>query len=231
MISPSSASFTSVSGIGGPTVPGRTLPGRLIVVIALVSDIPQVSQISIPIARKNSSTSGGVGAAPTTNHSVSSRPSMRADRREDLLVGLVPFGLQLVGNLALHVGGDAAAADLHRPLGGLAFLGVLLGGHRRLQRRLQFLPDPRHAAPGRRPHLDRVGDHLARVRAAVHACPVEHLAVVDGPAVGDVGAGQEGDACGRRASTEPTSSQARQTAIMLAWVSCTPFGGPVVPEV
>ena len=28
-----------------------------------------------------------------------------------------------------------------------------------------------------------------------------------------------------------TASQARQTASMLAWVSWTPFGGPVVPEV
>ena len=75
MISPSSASFTSVSGIGGPTVPTRIRPGGLSVAIALVSDIPQVSQISIPIARKNSSTSGGVGAAPIRNDSTSSRPS------------------------------------------------------------------------------------------------------------------------------------------------------------
>jgi hypothetical protein len=28
-----------------------------------------------------------------------------------------------------------------------------------------------------------------------------------------------------------TWSQARHWLIMLSWVSCTPFGGPVVPEV
>ena len=32
-------------------------------------------------------------------------------------------------------------------------------------------------------------------------------------------------------SISKTSSQARHSATMLAWVSCTPFGGPVVPEV
>src|SRR5919108_5419213 len=40
-----------------------------------VSDIPQSSQIGRPSSLKNSSSSTGVGAAPTTSHSHLSRPS------------------------------------------------------------------------------------------------------------------------------------------------------------
>ena len=43
---------------------------------AQVSDIPHSSAISMPIASKNRITSGGVGAAPTANHSHSSSPSI-----------------------------------------------------------------------------------------------------------------------------------------------------------
>jgi len=50
---------------GGPTVPIFTAPGRLQVPAPHVSDIPHSSASSIPSAWKNSSTSTGVGAAPT----------------------------------------------------------------------------------------------------------------------------------------------------------------------
>ncbi len=56
-------------------MPTRTRPGGLTVAAEEVSDIPHSSQISIPIARKNSITSGGVGAAPTAKVVTWSSPS------------------------------------------------------------------------------------------------------------------------------------------------------------
>ena len=53
-----------------------------------VSDMPHSSASGMPIAWKNSSTSRGVGAAPTLTASTSSRPSMRAQAGEQLCVGL-----------------------------------------------------------------------------------------------------------------------------------------------
>ena len=69
--------MTSTPGIGGPTVPSLTLSGGTIVAIEVVSDIPHTSQIGIPIAAKNSSTSSGHGAAPIMYHSQRSSPSLR----------------------------------------------------------------------------------------------------------------------------------------------------------
>ena len=74
--SPSSASLISIPGSGGPTVPIFTSSGGLQVATPQVSDIPHSSPIGIPIAWKNSSTSTGVGAAPTLTATTSSSPSL-----------------------------------------------------------------------------------------------------------------------------------------------------------
>src|SRR5436305_1221846 len=63
--SPSSAILIWHPGAGGPTVPILTWPGRLHVPAPQVSDFPHSSANSMPRAWKNSSTSTGVGAAPT----------------------------------------------------------------------------------------------------------------------------------------------------------------------
>ena len=72
--SPSSAIRSSTPGSGGPTVPILIRSAGLIVATHESSDMPQSSQIGMPSARKNSRTSGGVGAAPTTKCSTSSSP-------------------------------------------------------------------------------------------------------------------------------------------------------------
>ena len=76
MTSPSSASRISMPGTGGPTVPSFTFSGGFIVATPHVSDIPHSSPIGIPIAWKNSSTSTGVGAAPTLTAITSARPRL-----------------------------------------------------------------------------------------------------------------------------------------------------------
>ncbi len=57
-------------------MPILTLPGGLTAPIPQVSDMPHSSAISMPIAWKNSSTSTGVGAAPTLTVTTSSSPSI-----------------------------------------------------------------------------------------------------------------------------------------------------------
>ena len=63
--SPSSASLSSTPGFATPTVPILTFSGGLQAPAPQVSDMPHSSPTGIPIAWKNSSTSTGVGAAPT----------------------------------------------------------------------------------------------------------------------------------------------------------------------
>ncbi len=74
MTSPSSASFTSAPGTGGPTVPIFTESGGLHVITPQVSDIPHSSPTGTPIAWKNSRTSTGQGAAPELTATASSSP-------------------------------------------------------------------------------------------------------------------------------------------------------------
>ena len=58
-----------------PTVPSFAAPGGLAVAAQLSSDMPQTSHISSPRSWKNSSTSSGVGAAPTSATRHWSNPS------------------------------------------------------------------------------------------------------------------------------------------------------------
>ena len=64
-----------------------------------VSDMPQSSPIGIPIAWKNSSTSSGVGAAPTLTATDLVEAELRAQVREHLLVGLGDRRGELLGHL------------------------------------------------------------------------------------------------------------------------------------
>ena len=66
---------------GRPTEPSFVAPGRLVVTMHEVSLMPHTSQIGIPRAAKNSSTSTGVGAAPTA----SQRASIEAQALPELL--------------------------------------------------------------------------------------------------------------------------------------------------
>ncbi len=74
--SPSSASRSSTPGAAGPTVPIFTRPGGLQQPAPQVSDMPHSSASGIPMAWKKTSTSRGVGAAPTFTDAASSRPSI-----------------------------------------------------------------------------------------------------------------------------------------------------------
>ncbi len=82
-------------------MPTRIRPGGLSVATAEVSDIPHSSAISIPIASKNSITSGGVGAAPTANHShLVESEHWRGSSRTTARPRLAHSPLQLGGHLA-----------------------------------------------------------------------------------------------------------------------------------
>jgi hypothetical protein len=63
---------------GWPTEPSFVASGRLVVTMHEVSLMPHTSQMSMPRAAKNSSTSTGMGAAPVASQRASSRP--RGDR-------------------------------------------------------------------------------------------------------------------------------------------------------
>ena len=93
----------------------------------VVSDIPQSSASGMPRAWKNSITSGGVGAAPTLQASTASRPEVRAEAREDLLVG----GLDARRELGRDLVAALLEPDLLERRGErLLACGPLLGGRR-----------------------------------------------------------------------------------------------------
>ena len=72
--SPSPASLSSTPGDGSPTVPILIRSTGLDAPAPQVSLIPQISASGIPRAWKNTSTSRGVGAAPTLTSFASSSP-------------------------------------------------------------------------------------------------------------------------------------------------------------
>ena len=149
--------------------------------------MPHSSASSIPSAWKNSSTSTGVGAAPTLTASSLVEPEHRAQPREHLLVGLgdlrprAPRGTGSPRCLSRTRSIAALSASSSR----LALL-LGLGGEHRLEPGLELLPDPRHGEEPRRPHLRQVGEDLARVRAARDRAGVDHRDVVVGHPLGDV---------------------------------------------
>ena len=97
--SPSSASLISTPGVGWPTVPILIRSGGLQAPAPQVSDMPHSSPTGMPIAWKNSSTSSGVGAAPTLTRDAWSRPSI-ARSLENISSSALAHGRgQLVGDL------------------------------------------------------------------------------------------------------------------------------------
>ena len=168
-------------------MPILTAPGRLQVPNPHVSDIPHSSASSIPSAWKNSSTSTGVGAAPTLTATRLVETEHLAQLREHLLVGLRRPAPRARAGPARRAGlsrtrsiaaASAACDRLARLLG--------LGRLHRLEPGLQLLPDPRHREEPGRADLRQVGEDLARVRAGRDRAGVDHRDVVVGHPLGDV---------------------------------------------
>ena len=145
------------------------------------------------MAWKNSSTSGGVGAAPTLTAEIWSRPRLArrpanisssalattaAELGRDLLAGLLQAHL-LAGR------GDRLLGLLARLLG--------QGMEHRLEARLHLLPDARDGEEPVGPHLGEEGDDRARVVAGGDREAEGDRDVVMGGALGDVRRGQPGD--------------------------------------
>ena len=192
--------------------------------------MPHSSASGSPIAWKNSSTSTGVGAAPTLIASTWSRPSI-ARRPAKISASACATSLGELGRDLLAALLEAHLAD--RGLQRRLHLGALLGrlaGHHRLQARLQLLPDARHGEEPAGAHFGQVGEHLARVVAAGDLQPEDDRQVVVGVALGDVGGGQPRDhpAVARELDQLVEPLDRRQ---QVAVDQLTPFGGPVVPEV
>ena len=119
-----------------------------------------------------------------------------------------------------------AAAVVGGPLGRIG-----LGRDARVERRLELLPNARHAAEERRMGVGHVGEYLGRVRAARDRVTPHHVPVMVEATVGDVGRVAGTRSPNRPARGRPIASMPRHCAISLACVSCTPLGGPVVPDV
>ena len=138
------------------------------------------------MAWKNTSTSRGVGAAPTFTATTSSSPSIARSPANISRVGLRHRRGQLLGHrLARLLELDLADRRVERGLRGLALL-VGLAGEHRLEPRLELLPDPRHGEEPRRLDQRQVGDDLARVVAARDRHRVDDRQVVVRGALGDV---------------------------------------------
>ena len=83
----------------------------------------------------------------------------------------------------------------------------------------------------RRPDLLHVGRHRVDALGVVdHHAGVEHAVVADHP-LEDVGQRQEREALVALAVKLKSSTQVVTFEAMLPWVSITPLGSPVVPEV
>ena len=138
------------------------------------------------MAWKNTSTSRGVGAAPTLTAAISSRPSI-ARRPENISASAFATAAASssgTGSPACSSSTFLIAAR-ERRLGRLALLVGLRGEHR-LEPGLELLPDPRHGEEPRRLDQRQVGDDLARVVAAGDRHRVDDRQVVVGGALGDV---------------------------------------------
>ena len=157
-------------------------------------------------------------------------PERLAQPGEDLGVGLGDLLGQLGGHLfSALLEAHLAHARLERGLHRRALLLGLAGDHR-LETRLELLPDARNREEPARAHFGQVGEDLARVIAAGDLEAEHDRQVVVRVSLGDVRAGQPRDHAAVLREVDQ-GLEASTAASRLRWSSCTPFGGPVVPEV
>ena len=177
-ISPLSASFSSMFGAGGPTVPILTAPGRLTVPSAVVSDIPQSSPRSIPNRRMEeiSITSDRQRRRARVHGHRPVEPERLPHRGEDLAGRPVPRGPRSprAPALAALLQADLLDRGVQRlPERAPLIVGPALGLLPRPPR-LHLLPDPGHGEEPVGPDLRQEGDDLARVRGAGGRARVHH---------------------------------------------------------
>ena len=103
-------------------------------------------------------------------------------------------------------------------------------GQPRLEAGLHLLPDPRHGEEPVRPHRRQVRQELLRIRAGGDREAEDQRQVVVRGALGDVRRRQPRDHPAAVRNGDYRRST-RAVAMMLRCTSCTPFGGPVVPDV
>ena len=198
-------------------MPSLTFSGGLQVATPQVSDIPQSSPILIPIAWKYSSTSTGVGAAPTFTATASSRPSCLRSAENICSSALATAAASSSGtsspacsrrtfwiaaSTAFWAGSRCSSGSFAAIASSPAFSFSQIRGHRE--------------EPGR-VHLRQELDDLARVGADRHREPVTHGQVVVGPALGDVRRRQPRDhlavALGKLDQVLDAGDQAHQVAV------------------
>ena len=110
-----------------------------------------------------------------------------ADLREHKLLGARVGTLKFLGDrLAGLFGAHLAQAEFDRLERPGALRLIRLRRNPGLERRLQLLPDARHASEERRVTVRDVREHLHRVRTASDCVTPRHLAVVAEAAIGDV---------------------------------------------
>ena len=184
----------------------------------------------MPIAWKNSSTSSGVGAAPTLT---ADRPRRARASRAGREASPRRPGARAAASSSGTCSPACSSAHLlarggERPLS--ACSRSLLGAARdhRLEARLQLLPDARDGEEPGRPHLRQVGDDLARVRAGR-----DRDAVARSAGSGGRRARRCAPPAARRSTRAPVGEVDRRSSTAcdrapcrLRCVSCTPFGGP-----
>ena len=190
--------------------------------------MPQSSPTGMPIAWKNSSTSSGVGAAPTLTATTSSRPSCVAQLGEHLLVGLRGRRGDLLGHLLaglLERGPSRAPPRAPSRAGSRCSSGR--PASMRLEPGLQLLPDPRHGEEPGRPHLGQELDDLARVGADRDRAARWSPAGSSGRRARRCGPpAARRSPCRRARGSRSSRRPPRDSASRLRWVSWTPFGGP-----
>ena len=174
------------------------------------------------MAWKNTSTSRGVGAAPTltapawSSPSIARRPanSSRRPRRPRPRGRPAPARRPARARPCARRG-HAAARAWPRPARGSASSAGL-----------ELLPDARDGEEPGRPHGRQVGDDLARVRAAGDRHRVDDRQVVVGGALGHVGAGQPGDDPRAVGEVDALLDALPTAAIWLRWAICDALRRP-----
>ncbi len=224
--SPSSASEISTPGAGGPTVPSLIRSGGLTQPAPHVSDIPHSSASGMPIAWKNSSTSSGVGAAPTLTARTSSKPSILRRPAKICSSAAATSAASSAGTCSPRCSRRtfSTAAASARSVRCALLLG--LAGDHRLQARLELLPDAWHGEEPLGAHVGQVGEHLARVGAAGDLHAVHDRHVVVGVALGDVRGGQPRDHARAPAGTAPAARCRRRCASDCGARAARPSAGP-----
>ncbi len=180
----------------------------------------------------NFATSSGIGAAALAAHVDLVEPEQQPEEAEDRLVRLGVGLLDLRRHLvAVLVGLRPRETGGHRVPHQLLVVGVGVLGELGRDAGLDLLPDARDAEERRRVHLAERAEQAGGVGDRVHVAAEERGGVRRQDPLGDVGEREVADRALRARSGPALSSVETASNITLWWVSTTPLGLPVVPEV